>query len=42
MLIFFALTNLGVALGMLPGLALDRTGLAQLGAITPPRQRAST
>ena len=32
-LIIFALTYLGVALGRLPGLALDRTGFALLGAI---------
>ncbi|MCX7007202.1 MAG: anion transporter [Kiritimatiellaeota bacterium] len=32
-LIIFALTYLGVALGGLPGLALDRTGFALLGAI---------
>jgi Na+/H+ antiporter NhaD/arsenite permease-like protein len=32
-LIIFALTGLGVALGSLPGLALDRTGFALLGAI---------
>ncbi len=31
--IIFALTLLGVALGSLPGLALDRTGFALLGAI---------
>jgi Na+/H+ antiporter NhaD/arsenite permease-like protein len=32
-LIIFALTYLGVALGRLPGLAVDRTGFALLGAI---------
>ncbi len=32
-LIIFSLTYLGVALGGLPGLALDRTGFALLGAI---------
>jgi Na+/H+ antiporter NhaD/arsenite permease-like protein len=32
-LILFALTYLGVALGRIPGLALDRTGIALLGAV---------
>ena len=32
-LIIFGLTYLGIALGRLPGLALDRTGFALLGAI---------
>jgi len=32
-LILFAVTYLGVALGRLPGLAVDRTGFALLGAI---------
>ena len=32
-LILFALTYLGLALGRIPGLALDRTGFAMLGAV---------
>ncbi|HEY4593493.1 MAG TPA: SLC13 family permease, partial [Thermoanaerobaculia bacterium] len=32
-LILFALTYAGLALGRIPGLALDRTGLAVLGAV---------
>ena len=32
-LILFALTYLGLALGRIPGLALDRTGFAVLGAV---------
>jgi hypothetical protein len=32
-LIIFALTYLGVALGRLPGLAVDRTGFALLASV---------
>jgi Na+/H+ antiporter NhaD/arsenite permease-like protein len=32
-IIIFAVTYAGVAMGSIPGLALDRTGIALLGAI---------
>src|ERR1035441_8711384 len=38
-LAIFALTYLGIAAGRVPGLKLDRTGIALLGAIAIERKR---